>query len=174
MTEHQFSLVLQGDLESDETINALYEAGCDDATFGTVDHTGYADFSREAPTFGEAVRSAIADVESVPGLKVLRIEPDDLVTMVEIAERMGRTRESVRLLIQGARGPGGFPAPVSHLRAKSRLWRWSEVSAWAEELPSSVDSHTAAVVAALNAALTLRLYVSKLTTTERELLTSLV
>lgn len=174
MSEHQFTLVLQGDLESDKTIDALYETGCDDATFGTVDRVGYADFTREAPSFGEAVRSAIADVESVPGLKALRIEPDDLVTMAEIAERMGRSRESVRLLIQGSRGPGGFPAPVSHLRAKSRLWRWSEVSVWAEELTGAVDSHAAAVIAAINATLALRINVTQLTPTERELLTSLI
>ncbi len=46
MSEHHFTLVLQGDPESDETIDALFEAGCDDATFGTVDHVGYADFVR--------------------------------------------------------------------------------------------------------------------------------
>ena len=67
MSEHLFTLVLQGNLDSDEIIDALYEAGCDDATFGTVDHAGYADFARDAPSFGEAVSSAIADVESVPG-----------------------------------------------------------------------------------------------------------
>ncbi len=174
MIEHQFTLVLQGNPESDETIDALFEAGCDDATFGTVDNVGYADFVREAPSFGEAVRSAIRGVESVPGLRVVRIEPDDLVTMAEIAERMGRSRESVRLLIQGARGPGGFPAPASHLKAKSRLWRWSEVSAWANEISSQIDSHAAMVIAAINAALTLRVNTAHLTPGEREILTSLI
>ena len=96
MGEHQFTLVISGDLEADATTDALFDAGCDDATFGTVDQVGYADFIREAPTLGEAVRSAIRQVESVSGLRVTRIEPDDLVTMTEIAERLGRSRESVR------------------------------------------------------------------------------
>ena len=174
MTDHQFTLVLQGNLNHDQTLDALFEAGCNDATFGTVDQVGYAEFVREASSFGEAVRSAIEDVESVPGIKVQRIEPDDLVTMAEIAERLGRSRESVRLLIQGARGPGGFPAPVSHLRAKSRLWRWSEVALWAAESTSPVDSHAAAVIAALNAALTLRTSSMHLTPGERSLLATLI
>ena len=174
MSEHPFTLVIAGDLESDATIDALFEAGCDDATFGTVDHVGYGDFVREAPTLGEAVRSAIEQVESVPGLTALRVEPDDLVTMNEIAERMGRSRESVRLLIKGARGPGGFPPPVSHLKARSRLWRWSEVVDWAEQLPQPLDHRAAALVAAINAALTLRANASRLAPEDRKLVATLI
>ena len=80
MGEHEFSLVTSGNLEEEGILDALFEAGCDDATFGQVDGVGYADFVREAATFGEAVRSAIGQVESVPGLRVVRIEPDDLVS----------------------------------------------------------------------------------------------
>jgi hypothetical protein len=73
MAEHQFTLVLQGTPESDETIDALFHAGCADATFGTVDNVGYADFIREAPSLSEAIRSAIRAIESVPDLRILRI-----------------------------------------------------------------------------------------------------
>ena len=175
MGEHQFTLVISGDLEADAKIDALFDAGCDDATFGTVDHVGYADFIREASSFGKALRSAIRQVESVPGLRVTRIEPDDLVTMTEIAERLGRSRESVRLLVQGARGPGGFPAPVSHLKARSRLWRWSEVAAWAEKV--SIDapgSRESLFIAAVNAALTLRASAMAFMPEERTLVDSLI
>ena len=158
----------------DETIDALFEAGCDDGTFGTVDQVGYADFVREAPTFGQAVRSAIEQVESVPGLAVLRVEPEDLVTMNEIADRMGRSRESVRLLIKGARGPGGFPPPASHLKARSRLWRWSEVAAWAEDLPQSIDRRASALIATINAALILRANASRLSPEDRKLVAKLI
>ena len=174
MTEHEFTLVIAGDLEGAETMDGLFEAGCDDATFGTVDNVGYGDFVREAPTLGEAVRSAIEQVESVPGLEVLRVEPEDLVTMNEIAERMGRSRESVRLLIRGARGPGGFPAPASHLKARSRLWRWSEVAAWAEQLPRPVDRRAAALIATINAALILRANSSMLSPDDRKLVATLI
>ncbi len=66
-TEHQFTLVIAGDVDREE-------AGCDDSTFGTVDHVGYGDFFREAPSLTEAVRSATEQIEGVPGLRVLRVE----------------------------------------------------------------------------------------------------
>lgn len=174
MNEYQFTLVIAGDLDREEVIDALFEVGCDDATFGSVDHVGYGDFVREASTLAEAVRSAIEQVEEVPGLRVHRVEPDDLVTMKEIAERMGRSRESVRLLIKGARGPGGFPPPVSHLKARSRLWRWSEVAAWTQHLATPVDPRAAALIAMVNAALTLRENASRVEHTERELVAALI
>lgn len=170
----EFTLVMAGDLEDEGTIDALFEAGCDDATFGTVDGVGYGDFVREATTFAAAVHSAIAGVESVPGLRVVRVEPDDLVTMNEIAQRMDRSRESVRLLIAGQRGPGGFPAPASHLKARSRLWRWSEVAAWAENVDLVVPPHAGPFVAAINAALALRESRARLNAKENEVVASII
>ena len=173
MSEYEFTLVLQGRLD-DAAVDALFEAGCDDATLGEVDGVGYADFIREAPTFGEALRSAIEQVESVSGVRVARVEPDDLVTMSEIAQRLDRSRESVRLLVAGERGPGGFPAPVSHLKARTRLWRWSEVAAWAERHDQPIDLSAATAIAAINAALTLRTTLAELAPNERRLVSSLV
>lgn len=70
---HHFVLVTEGmDLLEWTTLDALYEAGCDDATVGR--HT--LEFDRKAPTRDEALCSALRDVESVPGLRVLRIELD--------------------------------------------------------------------------------------------------
>ncbi len=93
MDEYQFTLAISGDVEGAETLDALFEAGCDDATFGSIDGVGYGDFVREARSFGEALRSAIDAVESVAVLRVTRVEPDDLVTISEIAERTGRSLE---------------------------------------------------------------------------------
>ena len=73
MSEHEFSLILTGSLEAEATLDALFEAGCDDATFGQVDGVSYADFVREAPSFAEAEHSAIEQVKSVPGLRVVRV-----------------------------------------------------------------------------------------------------
>jgi predicted DNA-binding transcriptional regulator AlpA len=120
------------------------------------------------------LRSAIEQVESVPGVRVARLEPDDLVTMSEIAQRLGRSRESVRLLVSGERGPGGFPPPVSHLKARTRLWRWSEVAAWAERDDQPIDLSAATAIAAINAALTLRTALAEMAPSERRLVTSLV
>jgi hypothetical protein len=155
MSEHEFSLVIEGDLSDERVVRALFEAGCDDATFGVMDGVGYGDFIREAPSFSSALLSAVRQVESVPSLRVRRVEPDDIVTMAEIAERLDRTRESVRLLIAGRRGPGGFPPPISHGRERGRLWRWSDVVDWLEKLEPE-QREAAHFISAVNAALELR------------------
>ncbi|MGH3751970.1 MAG: hypothetical protein ACRDRP_04605 [Pseudonocardiaceae bacterium] len=68
--------------------------------------------------------SAIVDVERAGiGARVLRVQADDdWLTASEIAERVGRTRQSVALLAHGERGPGGFPAPVARRCSSSPLW----------------------------------------------------
>ena len=72
MREHAFTLVIEGDVEA--KIDYLFEAGCDDATFRSVDGVRLADFDREAATLEQAVSSAVSGVESVPGLRVRRVE----------------------------------------------------------------------------------------------------
>jgi len=89
----------------------------------------FAEFDREAPTMLPAVISAINQVESVDGLEVLHVDPDELVWASEIAKRVGRTRQSVDQLIKGQRGQGGFPFPTAHA-THNPLWRLSEVDAW--------------------------------------------
>ena len=155
MTEHEFTLVIDADLADETSARALFEAGCDDATFGVVDGVGYGEFLREAPSFAAAVLSAVDQVESIQGLQVMRVEPDDIVTMAEIGDRLDRTRESVRLLVAGQRGLGGVPRPMSHSRERGRLWRWSDVADWLGQLDPE-QRESAHFVAALNAALGLR------------------
>ena len=127
----EFTLIIEGvDAQGDGTLDALFEAGCDDALVGRTNDIQHIDFSREARSLADAVLSAVSDVESVSGLAVVRLEDGDLVSMAEIAERAGRTRESVRLLVAGERGPGGFPPPVNDPLRPNRLWRWTEVNRW--------------------------------------------
>ena len=107
MSTHHFTLIVDGrDLQGDGVIDALYEAGCDDALIGRSDGIQYAEFDREAAGLVEAVLSAVADIEQVEGVEVVRIADAGLVSMADIAARTGRTREGVRLLVTGARGPG--------------------------------------------------------------------
>ena len=71
MATHHFVLVTEGmDLLEWETLDVLFKAGCGDATAG---HDTL-EFDRAAPTRGEALCSALHDAESVPGVRVLRIE----------------------------------------------------------------------------------------------------
>ena len=158
---HSFTLFFTGaDLLSDEHADALYEAGCADALFGERDSAQYAAFDRDAPTFGEALASAISDVSrAVPEAQVVRVEPDELVTMAAIAERSGLSREYIRLLANQQRGPGGFPAPVTYADHRTRLWHWPDVAHWLtehEKAKADVDTEAADLVAALNAAYDLR------------------
>ena len=75
---YNFILETSGrDVLDDEVIDALYEAGCDDAGIGRFLGVDHLDFDREAGSFCEAVRSAIEDVQSVPGVTVTRVVPGD-------------------------------------------------------------------------------------------------
>lgn len=158
MATYQFTLIVEGpDLQADGQIDALYQAGCDDALVGRADGVQYLDFDREAASLEDAILSAVGDVEQLDRVEVVRLADAGLVSMADIATRTGRTRESARLLIAGERGPGGFPPPVNDPRSRYRLWRWSEVERWltshfGEQRPS-LDDH---VAAAINAGLELR------------------
>lgn len=80
METHSFTLILSGPTPLEpERLDALFEAGCGDALFGEQDGNYFADFHREATSFGEAVGSAIRAVEkAVPELKVIRVEREAL------------------------------------------------------------------------------------------------
>lgn len=130
MTAYQFSLVITPtDLPPDEVAERLFSAGCDDATLSESEGVLLLDVDRDANGPAAAVVSAIDDVRAA-GLDVERVIADDLVTLSEIAERTGRTRESIRLLAAGQRGPGGFPPPAERLEDRNKLWRWSAVGKW--------------------------------------------
>ena len=161
MKVHSFTLVLTGVTEiSGEVEDRLFEAGCDDTLLGMRDGVVFLDFDRESELLLDAIVSAISDVEqSGLEVKVIRVEPDDLVTASEIAERTGRSRESIRLLAAGQRGGGGFPPPVRGLKSRMRLWRWAEVIAWMAEHDGTAQPHAvqnAQTIAAVNGALELR------------------
>ena len=75
---HHFVLVTDGrDLLDGDNLEALYEAGCTDASIGhrTVE------FDREAPTRWAAIQQAIRDVGAVFGLQVVDVRDSmDAVT----------------------------------------------------------------------------------------------
>jgi hypothetical protein len=141
-------------------LDVLAAAGCDDAAFmgPAADGTFTAEFDREAPTFAGAVVAALEAIRwALPRTRLLRVLPDDLVTVAAIAARTGRSDESVRLLHQGRRGPGGFPAAAGWINDKTQIWRWTDVARWFAdalgEPPAGAEQ--AAFLAALNDALDL-------------------
>ena len=76
LPRHEFTVRTAGvSVMDDATFDALFEAGCDDALVGTNPDGDYLDFVRTAPTLEDAIASARAAIESVPGLQILRVEP---------------------------------------------------------------------------------------------------
>ncbi len=131
-SEHDFALVLTGvpELTSDVE-NALFEAGCDDATLSIRSGRTFLTFSRIAPTLKHAILSAIRNVKSAHiGAGVLRVDNCNLVTQADIARKINRTRQLVHQYMNGDRGPGGFPPPTCYIGDDSPLWAWCEVASW--------------------------------------------
>lgn len=74
MAIHQFTIVVNGvDLQSDPGANALFAAGCDDATATRISGVQYVEFDREAVSLEAAIQSAVSDLQRLNGLEVVRI-----------------------------------------------------------------------------------------------------
>ncbi|MCL2640127.1 MAG: hypothetical protein FWD53_04720 [Phycisphaerales bacterium] len=152
--EYDFALIIGGVKElTDEITDALFEAGCDDATASIQYGQLYLEFSRAATSLEKAILSAIRDVRKADiGAEVLRVDECNLVTPSEIARRIGRSRQLVFQYINGQRGPGGFPPPECHLMEGAPLWSWCAVSYWLAQnnILRPEDGWNADVVAAIN------------------------
>ena len=107
MTLHEFTIFLDH-APSDEEYDVLYEVGFDDSTPGTHAGRGLIHVHRESESLVEAIISSWLDAHRA-GFQVVALDDEDLVSLKTVAERVGRTYESVRLLANGKRGPGGFP-----------------------------------------------------------------
>ena len=175
---HNFTFVLGGEeLLTQDRIERILET-CNDALVGARDRQAIVEFDRPAASYAEAVIEALRQLESKTDLRVLRVEPHELVGLSAIAARVGRSVESIRLLAEGRRGPGGFPAPAARVDAKTRLWEWSEVARWwrdhmdpeaARPLAEAAD-----FLASLNDALDLRARAARLSKREREAVSAIV
>jgi len=128
MTTWNFQLRLNREPTETE-FDALYNAGLSDTGIeGTL-----VDVDREAPSLLLAVVSVAQQIRTVPGLRAVGVETRDAVTLTDAAQRLGRrTAESLRLLAEGKRGPGGFPAPVVDT-GKLRVYSFAEIAAWLRE-----------------------------------------
>jgi hypothetical protein len=147
MTPYGFRVVLDR-VPTDDELDALFAAGCDDAAFSMEQGLSIAEFDREAPTLADAIVSAVRDIESA-SLVVMRVLDEDLVTLADIGDRVGQSRESIRRYATGERGPGGFPPPVNPGREGTVFYRWSEVAPWVREhLAVNVPDVAAALIVA--------------------------
>lgn len=152
-TRHDFSLRLARVLSRLEQ-----EALCSDYGDMVVQHDPQLPASRVwvrrlAPTTLDAMLSAIRELD-VLGLPPVGAVDEDLVTVEEIAQRVGRSRTAVRLWAAVSPGRGNFPAPVAV--GPPAAYRWSDVVEWLRVwLGVDVPGHEP-VVAAVDLALRLR------------------
>ncbi len=153
MKTHTFILILDGPI--DEAVSdLLFEAGLDDAAVTAFDGHPALDVDREATTLLDAIASAVTQVESIDGLRVVRVEGEELVSQADIAERAGRSRQAVNHWIKRDADSSGFPEPAYGASTRSPLWRWSAVQAWLD--PESEVDDRGRIIALANATLLAR------------------
>lgn len=129
MTTHNFVLILNRPID-EATSDLLFEAGLDDAAVTAFDGHPALDVDRDAPTLLEAIASATTQAETVAGIRVLRVEGEELVSQADIAERTGRSRQAVNHWIKRDANSSGFPQPAHGASSRSPLWRWTDVQDW--------------------------------------------
>jgi hypothetical protein len=155
--DYDFALILSGVHELTTKVeNALFEAGCNDATLSVQNGNTYMVFTRTANSLKDAILSAIRDVRKADiGADVRRVDECNLVTPSEIARRIGRSRQLVHQYMIGQRGPGGFPAPDCNLTDGQPLWSWCTVSywLWQNDMIRHEELQNAEIVEAINNAL---------------------
>ena len=173
MNDYTFILRFLSPGQSAEDLSIhLYEE-IEDASLMGPDEDGsfLLEFDRRSTSLPRALATALGEtLKALPEAIVLRVEDDDLATMPDIAKRAGRTPESIRLLVAGRRGPGGFPPAAGRLDARTKAWRWADVARWFEETldePLPGTSHSA-FLQAFNDALEIRRLTTRLGKPQRQ------
>jgi hypothetical protein len=141
---------------SDQDADRVHDAAPDEVSLQEGPKGNFVGFDREAPSFLDAVLDAISTLLQL-GLEPVAIE-DELVSIADIAQRTGRTRQSVSMLVSGQRGPGGFPRPIAG-NARTHLWNWADVASWYQALSNgeAAGDDRTQIIAAVNGALANRL-----------------
>ncbi len=130
MTEFDFTLKYRferPDTNPEQFVDALAEAGCDDATVGIGQAGRIAlNFCRESASAVEAVTSAIQDVQkAIPNARLVEVTPD-YVGITDIAGLFGFSRQYMRKLL--AQRGSDFPEPIHE--GKPSLWHLFDVLFW--------------------------------------------
>ncbi|MFZ2290148.1 MAG: DNA-binding protein [Halopseudomonas yangmingensis] len=128
--EYIFTLKYQladHDSDLDALVERLGAAGCDDALVGVGQPGRLAlEFSREADSAEEAVRTALSDVKNaIPSARLIEASPD-LVGLTDVADIVGISRQAMRKLMLAHRG--AFPMPVHE--GSASIWHLAEVLDW--------------------------------------------
>lgn len=128
--EYVFTLKYQladSDTDLDALVGRLGTAGCDDALVGVGQPGRLAlEFSREAGSAEEAVRTALVDVKkAIPSARLIEASPD-LVGLTDVADVVGVSRQAMRKMMLTHRAT--FPVPVHE--GSASIWHLAEVLDW--------------------------------------------
>lgn len=140
--------------------DALFEAGCSDALLAYYNNSVFLEFNRQAPSYEQAVMSAIRDIESAKiGAIIVSRDAGEYVVITDIAELSSLSKQVISNYNKGIRGRGEFPCPVQRIQSKTPLWKWSQVAEWLLEEGKGVDAelvNNALITESINMALSLR------------------
>jgi hypothetical protein len=153
MSAFRLNIVFSGvDFDDDEVFDALGELS--NVTWRSQGRYAFATAVIDAPTALKAADLVTQQVmKLVPSARPIRLD-DDLVSIPDVAGRVGVTREAVRNWANGTRH-ANFPLPRGVVGDGIKVWAWSDVSVWlrdnlslgdADEFPSA---HDAALINAL-------------------------
>ncbi len=132
MQTYTVAVVLENVELTDDVLDAIF-AELEDAVPSQVGGVFQVSAPVDAPNDEIAAFKLIEHLQAVlPSAALVRLD-QDLVSIPDIAERTGRSRESIRLLVDGKRGPGSFPLPVGTVGDAIRVWPWAVVVDWFRE-----------------------------------------
>jgi predicted DNA-binding transcriptional regulator AlpA len=128
MTPYRLNIVFSGiDLNDDAVFGAL--AGLPNVTWRSQGQLTFATAVVDAPTALKAADEVVREISSlVASARPLRLD-EDLVSIPDVAERVGVTREAVRNWANGTR-KANFPLPRGIVGGAIKIWAWSEVNEW--------------------------------------------
>lgn len=111
----------------DVLVERLAEAGCEDTLVGIGQPGRLAlEFTREADSADNAIRSALSDVQcAIPSAKLIEVAPD-LVGLTDVADMVGVSRQNMRKLMLAY--PNSFPTPVHE--GSASIWHLADVLSW--------------------------------------------
>ncbi|WP_426575278.1 DNA-binding protein (plasmid) [Xenorhabdus stockiae] len=163
MREYNFNIVVGGKkITTDDSLgdiaDALYEAGCGDGDPEVCNGTLYVNFTRHSESYAKAVQSAIANIESVAGLRCLSVDMSEIISLSDAAERTGLTTSALSRYYKGSRGAGNFPTPIFRVDSNRPLWAWTDIAEWLAQHDLIDDElvEQARITDAINTALSIR------------------
>lgn len=131
MNIYNVAVVVDGLDPNDAALDKLF-AALPDAVPSSVGGAVSISSPVEASSEEDAAFALVVALEDLfPDAVMVRLD-QDLVSIPDIAERVDRSRESIRLFVEGKRGPGSFPVPIGTVGDGIRVWPWATVVEWFE------------------------------------------